>query len=225
VRDWSAMVSEKLTKLGLPPAQHQETVRELAAHLEDQYEEGRAQGLTESAACELALKEVADWRRLSREIHRARRQEESMKNRTMKLWLPGLATGFAAMSTLSILSYAGLEPRIILLGAGESLQLPIPWLLMLPVFGALGAYLSRRADGKRMTRIAAALFPAIVLLAMLFFGAFVSVFVDHRLREHPLPFLFGLVTFNWVFLPSAALLLGALPFLQNSQRIGAGQTT
>jgi hypothetical protein len=211
------MVSEKLTELGLPLAQHQETVRELAAHLEDHYEEARARGLNDSDACELALNEVADWRRLSREIHRARHQEETMKNRTMKLWLPGLATGFAAMSTLSILSHAGLPPRIILVGSGGSLQLPIPWLLMLPIFGALGAYLSRRADGQRVTRIAAALFPAIVLLGMLLFGAFVSVFVDHRLREHPLPFLFGLVTFNWVVLPGAALLLGALPFLWGSQ--------
>ena len=225
MRDWSAIVSEKLAGLGFPPAQHQETVRELAAHLEDQYEEGRAHGLSESQACELAFNEVDDWRRLSREIHRAKRQEETMKNRTMQLWLPGLATGFAAMSTLSILSHAGLSPRIIFVDSTTTLQLPIQWLLMLPIFGALGAYLSRRAEGKPMTRIAAALFPCMVLLAMMFFGAIVSVFVDRNAHMYTLPFLFGLVTFNWVVLPGTLLFLGALPFLWNSQTQEAEQAS
>jgi hypothetical protein len=77
--------------------------------------------------------------------------------------------------------------------------------------------LSRRANGRRMTRIAVALFPSIVLLGMFFFSAIVSVFVDRTAHMYTLPFLFGLVTFAWVVLPGAALFIGALPFLGATQ--------
>lgn len=173
------------------------------------------QGANESDAIRNALDEVADWRRLSRQIYRAKEREDQVKNRARSLWIPGLVCGFVSMTSLSLLSHAGFRPRIILMGtnATESLQLSVQWLLMLPFFGALGAYLSRRAEGQRVTRIGAALFPAIVLLGLLFVSAFVSVFVDRNAHAHPLPFVFGLVTFNWVILPGAALLIGALPFL------------
>ncbi|HUK31644.1 MAG TPA: permease prefix domain 1-containing protein, partial [Candidatus Acidoferrum sp.] len=194
MRDWQAVVRERLSGRGLTSAQQDEVVTELAAHLEDLYEELRAQGEDESDAIRRALDEVTDWRRLSRQINRAKQREDHVKNRAKNLWIPGLICGFVTMSSLSLLSHAGFQPRIILMGANESLQLPIPWLLMLPFFGALGAYLSRRADGPRITRVAAALFPAIVLLGLLFLSALVSVFVDRNVRTHPLPYLFGLIT-------------------------------
>jgi len=148
-----------------------------------------------------------------------------MKYRTKSLWIPGLVTGFLAMTSLSMFSHAGLPPRIIFVDSTTSLQLPIQWLFMLPLFGALGAYLSRRADGHRMTRVAAALSPSIVLLGMFLFSLVVSMFVDRNMHTRPLPFLFGPVTFNWVVLPGAALFLGALPFLRSSRMRDVGQAS
>jgi hypothetical protein len=217
VRNWQALVRERLSGRGLSSAQQNEVVTELAAHLEDFYEELRAKGANEADAIHGALNEVTNWRQLSRKIYRAKERENQVKNRAKSLWFPGLVCGFISMASLSVLSHAGLPPRIILVGSNASLQLPIQWLLMLPFFGALGAYLSRRADGPRISRIAAALSPSIVLQGMIFFGAIASVFVDRNSHMYRLPFLFGLVTFNWVVLPGALLFLGALPFLQSSQ--------
>jgi hypothetical protein len=227
VRDWQTLVRERLGGRGLSCAQQDEIIAELAAHLEDLYEELRAHGSNEPDAIHRALDEVSDWRQLSRKIYRAKEREDQVKNRAKSLWIPGLVCGFVSMASLSVLSHAGLPPRIVLVGSNASLQLPIQWFLMLPFFGALGAYLSRRADGPRISRIAAALSPSIVLLGMLFFGAIVSVFVDRNSHTYRLPFLFGLVTFNWVVLPGALLFLGALPFLKarRDQRFGEASHT
>ncbi len=217
MHDWCSMVREKLAGVGLAPTQQQETVRELAAHLEDHYEEGRARGLSDSDACERALSEVADWRRLARHIHRAKQQEDDMNTRTKNLWFPGLVSGVATMGSLFILSRAGFQPRTFSVGSFGWLQLYIPWLLVLPMFGALGAYLSRRAEGQRLTRLAAALFPAIVMLEVLCLALAVSAIFDHQLHSPTFPNRIAMVIFNWVVLPCVPLLLGALPFLGASQ--------
>ena len=228
MRDWCAFVREKLTGLDLAPPQQEETVRELAAHLEDHYEEGRALGLTDSKACDLALSEVANWRRLARKIHHLKRTEETMKGRIRNLWLPGFISGSVALESFHILWLAGYRPRPFWAGSLEGLQLYLPWLFILPLFGALAAHLSRRAEGQRLTRLAAVLSPSIVTLVMLCVAVLVSVVIAPEKRvidlipyllgvHQSLPVGFAQSIFNWVVLPSAALLLGAIPFLRNPQ--------
>lgn len=234
MRDWCVIVREKLAGLDLPPSQQEETVRELAAHLEDHYEEGRARGLNDSDACELTLSEIADWRRLARKIRAARRQEETMKNRIMSLWLPGFVGGSVALESFHILWIAGFRPRPFLVGSIVGLQLYLPWIFLLPLFGALAAYMSRRAEGQRMARLTAVLFPSIVVLVMLCAAVLASVIIAPQKRamdilpnligaHFSLPVGFAQAAFNWVVLPSAALLLGALPFLGSSQIRKEGQ--
>jgi hypothetical protein len=217
VRDWGALVRERLGGLELTPAQEEEIVAELAGHLEDLYEGRRAQGLGESQAFEAvgrALDEVANWRRLARKIHRAKREEENMNNRTKSLWLPGLVSLAAANAFLMILQRAGLQPHFIWLRSGPALMLYLRWLIALPLFGALSTYLSRRAGGQPLARLAAGLFPSIILLGLFCLLLVGGLIVDRQVRGTLTLIGFATGVGNWVLLPGAALLLGALPFLK-----------
>jgi hypothetical protein len=88
------------------------------------------------------------------------------------------------------------------------------WLVTQPVFGAAGAYWSRRNGGSRLVRIAAGIFPSIAMLGLLIFITFTGFFVERNpfLWKHPA--FFALVVFPWAIFPAIALLLGVLPFLK-----------
>jgi len=212
VRKWSVLVRERMGNLGLAEAQQEEVVSELSAHLEDLYEERRAQGFGETEAVKRALDEVADWHGLAQKIRRAK-QEENMNNRTKGIWVPGLASLTAAMAFLMILQLAGLQPIFIWLPSGPPLELYTPWLVAQPLFGAVGAYLSRRAGGDRRACLAAGLFPSMVMTVLFCVGFAVSLIVARQLPPITLLAAFGQVSF-WIILPGLALLVGALPFLK-----------
>ena len=89
MRDWKKLVRERMSGLNLPPDLKEEVVSELAAHLEDGYQNEVARGLGELEASRLVLSEV-QWNKLAREIRRATSKEESMNNRTRALWLPAM---------------------------------------------------------------------------------------------------------------------------------------
>jgi hypothetical protein len=225
VRDWNALVRQRFSGRGLTDVQQNEVVSELAAHLEDLYEHDRSLGITETEAIFHALNDVEDWRRLSRNISRTRKPEGQMNYRTRSLWLPGLATLTAAMGALMIINRFDLQPRIYWYGSLAVVQMYVPWLAILPVFGALGAYLSRRANGNLKTRLAAASFPALVLLALFCPGIALAAVLEHHLNWHVVPVAFTVMVFNWVLLPGAALALGSLPFLRASHVREAEQSS
>jgi hypothetical protein len=216
VRDWSVLVRERFSGRGLTELQQTEIVSELAAHLEDLYEHAHNLGVTEAEAIFRALNEVDNWRELSREISRTKKPEGQMNARTRSLWLPGFTTLTAAMGALMIINRFDLQPKIYWYGSLAVVQMYVPWLAVLPLFGALGAYLSRRADGNLKTRLAAASFPALVLLALLCPGIALAAVLEHHLNWYVLPIAFAVTAFNWVLLPGVLLLLGALPFLPRS---------
>ena len=217
MRDWQALVRLKFSRRGLTREQQNEITVELAAHLEDVYEETWALGTNEADATCHALDQVADWRKLSRKIRRSKQKEQAMNSRTKRLWLPGLASLTAAMGTLMLMNNVGVEPKIFWYRSMAGLELYVPWLVVLPVFGALGAYLSQRGEGKLGARLAAALFPAIAFFGLFCLGLTTSVVVEHHLTLRFLAVAFALITFNWVLVPGAALFLGALPFLRGSR--------
>jgi hypothetical protein len=221
VRDWQALVRERLNARGLTCEQQTEIVAELAAHLEDFYEEQRAQGANESDAIRTALDEVANWQRLARKIRNSKKEEGQMNTRTKSMWLPGFATLTAAMGTLMIMDRFNIEPKMIWHGSMAVVQLYFPWLAALPFIGGLGAYLSRQAQGQMLARLVAALFPALVPFAI-FCPAIVVRMLEHHLTWTAMPVAFAGLVFSWVLLPGAMLLLGALPFLRNS-RMGQAQ--
>lgn len=216
MRDWQKLVRERLSGRGLTAAQQDEVVTELAAHLEDFSEEQCACGANETEAIRRALDEVADWRQLSCRIRRSKQQEGQMNYRTRALWLPGLASLTATMGALTIITMINLEPRIFLYGSLAFVQMYVRLLVVLPAVGALGAFLSRRANGDLKARLAAASFPAFVILSLFCPAIIVAGVLEHHLTWGVLPVAFALTVFNWILIPCACLLLGALPFLRSS---------
>jgi len=225
--EWKSIVRSNLKDLDLSLREGEEIAAELAGHLEELYEQFLAKGLCESEACRLAVDETTDWQELAEGIERARRKEGVMNSRTKTLWLPGLV----AFATASILLMAlerliMLQPALLI-----TLERAIPvrptlwwrdqvvviylcWWILLPLCGAAGACMSRRAGGTRRACIAASLFPAIVVLCIFCFVLPVSFVVERNtvVMQHPLYFVLAMV--NWTMVPGVALILGAMPFLR-----------
>ncbi|MGH9735041.1 MAG: hypothetical protein ACRD8A_10690 [Candidatus Acidiferrales bacterium] len=216
--DWRRIVSEKLGRLRLPTAQKEAIAAELASHLEEVYEEQRQLGSPAPQAFDAALSEVFDWTELTRRIHNAKREERIMNDRTRQLWLPGLASFWAAMIYDAAVQWLGFGHGDAPLRFGPY-RVPgvnyVVWLIAAFACGALGAYLSRRAGGARSTRTAAALFTSVVLLVavviVITIGAvgratgLAFTTLDFTLLIQPLVMV--------ILIPSAAMLVGALPFL------------
>ena len=211
--DWKKLARKRLFKSGLRHGTREDVVTELATHLDETYEQALSNGLTESAAIKIALQEVDDWHVLAAEIDSARSGEGAMNHRTRSLWLPALITLLGASVSLAATQFIGLQPQQVWVGK-MGMTFYWPWLASLPIFGAVGAYMSRRAAGQTPTRLAAGLAPAIVMLVVMFlvmpWGLVLDGFHFFRLVH------FGLGLINWVGIPAAALLLGALPFLRGN---------
>ncbi len=211
--DWKNLVRERMLALNLPPDAKEDIITELASHLEETYAQARTQGLSEADAIDLTMQEVSDWTVLSKKISHAKKERPAMNTRTKSLWLPGMATLLGSSLFLMVLQRTTFQPRLVWFGHAAMLFY-WPWLAGLPVFGAVGAYLSRCSHGSIKARLAAALSPSIVLLTamcvFLFWGLAVEGFSMFRL------FYFVLAVTNWVALPGVALLVGAMPFLRNT---------
>ena len=161
--DWKKLVRERVSSPNSAGRLHEDVIAELAAHLEETYEAARAQGLNETEAVKLALQEAGDWNVLGKNIERARSAKEPpMNHRTKTLWLPSLASFAAASLFLLVLTHISLQPRFLVRLPGLGRSFYIEWLGAQILFGALGAFLSRRAGGTRTARIVAGTFPALV---------------------------------------------------------------
>lgn len=204
---------------------------ELASHLEDCYEELRAQGACESEAIERALGEIGDSRQLTREIRRIKAGGCSMNPRTKQLWLPGLASLTAGNLVLMALTSISLGPRVVVERSaawfpGLALMTAyLPWMVAQPLIGALGAWLSHRAGGRRTVRLCAGLFPSIVMLACWGILIPATAAIEHAwVMRHPIHLVLGALA--WVAPATFGLLLGSLPFLSvaNFKNLDAAET-
>lgn len=212
--DWKKIVQEHLPAAVLQTAKALEVVAELAGHLEETYEDARSRGMTEADAMKFALQEVNDWNILAKQIGRAKSEEDKMNTRTRSLWLPAMANVIAAPGLLMILQKLAVQPRIIWIGS-FAMVLYWPWLAALPIFGALGAFVAKRAQSGLLNRLIVGLSPALAVL-----GAFAVLLPVSLVVDHPTRFPFGhfalglaLMICNWVLLPAFALLVGTVPFL------------
>lgn len=208
MRDWVAIVREHLNELRLPAEQEQEVISEMAAHLEDLYEDHLRNGVSDAEAFRYSFEEATGLRTTRREIRRAKCKEELMNSRTKSVWLPGLATLTAASISLMLLQqFAYLHPKIWWKDGG-ALVVDLPWLLLLPLCGALGAYLSGRAGGQRLASLVAGLFPSIVMFAVFCVLIPVGVLVERNqfMIHHPTYFTLALV--NWTVVPGVLLFIG-----------------
>ncbi len=220
IHDWQETVREHMDSRLLPSECREEIIAELAAHLEETYDDARWGGLSNQAAFALAVREIEikDGHRLAEKIREAKSQEGSMNFRTRSLWLPALITLLGASVSLMLSQMIGVQPRLVWIGP-LAMTFYWPWLATLPVLGALGAYLSHRAYGPAAARLAAGLSPAWVMLVVM------CLILPWGLAIDGLSFFrlvsFGLGLANWVALPALALLLGAAPFLRAPERAQA----
>lgn len=210
MRDWKKLVREHMNTLDLPTEAQKSVVDEVAAHLEEVYEAAISKRVSEEDAVKLTLQEVDNWGVLAARIQRAKSEHILMNNRTKTLWLPAMITLLGSSGLLMLIQHTGFQPRLIWV-AHTGMLFYWPWLAGLPIFGALGAYLSQRAQGSIRARLAAGLSPALLMLTVMClilpWGLAVDGFTFFRLIH------FGIGLTNWVALPAVALLLGAAPFL------------
>jgi hypothetical protein len=216
--DWKLLVRQQMGETSLAPAQMEEIVSELASHFEEVFDEARARGASEMEAFNHALSEVSNWQEFAQQINRAKQEEEIMNDRTKRFWLPGFISAASASVFLMILAKVSYEPRVILWRSSLMIMVYPIWLVGQPLFGALGAFFSRRAGGTRWARVLAGLFPSLLLAA----GMLVVILIQALT-----PGKFDLGSMDWVMLarsifagvvvPSVGLLLGALPFLREAK--------
>jgi hypothetical protein len=215
VPDWESLVRQRLAGLALGPEQAGEVIAELAAHLEENYQDLRRQGIDEEESMRRTLSQVKDWRDLQHSIQSARRKENMISNRVAQFWLPSLLTLFSSMGLLMLIQVFGPNLWTVTMRSGWSLIAPtamvyLPWLFLLPVIGAMGAYLSNRAGSSRRAMRFSIIFP--VLPYSFFFLVALpvtAIFNDHL--GHNIMFLalfVGLLA--WVVAPAGALLAGGL---------------
>jgi hypothetical protein len=222
VPDWEQMLRERLSGLRLEPPLHDDIVAELAGHLEDAYHSLLAQGMEENEAQKQAWAELSNARLLVRNIRRAKQGDEKMKNQIKQIWVPGLATTALSTILLSSIHHAGLRPFTQWSFSHASLYLP--WLLLMPFFGFIGAYWARRAGARIPATIVSGVFPS------LFYFAFPYLILPFALVADPsltpamsdvgwLLFVSPWYLLNWVALPFVALLAGALPVAVVSSQV------
>jgi hypothetical protein len=219
MRDWESLVRQQLAGIALEAEERREVVAELAAHLEETFEELRGQGLAEEAAAERALAQVQNWRSLRRKIQKARSKEDVMTDRVKQVWLPGFLTLFLSVMVLMVNEFIGIKLGIaplIVSAHGSGLKAPVaviyvPWLVSLLLIGAIGAYLAGRAGASARATFLSILFP--ILPQSIFFVIWipVSLILGNHIDHNAMPsaLLMGLVA--WVVLPGVALLAGGLP--------------
>jgi hypothetical protein len=214
--DWQKLVRKRLRGLSLHSTERDDVHTELAAHLEDAYDSLLRNGMSESEAAKRTLCLANDWQDLRREINASRRGEDAMTNRVTQLWLPGLLTFALSMGLLEIAEKFGPRPIVLELLKGTPPFMLYPsWLMILPLVGALGAYLSKRAGGSARMVLVSSVFPALPYAVVFMIAIPGGLVLSHALAHHIVTAAFFSLSLGWVLAPGIALLAGGLlaPFL------------
>jgi len=169
--------------------------------------------MLEKEAARRAVEQVSDWQDLQCRILNAKRRGHPMKKRTHQVWIPGFLTLILSMIFLVVLQKLGFQAHIA--GSGpNTVLLYVPWLVSLPFFGALGAYLSSRAGGSRGTVLLASVFPPLALTAA-FLLMFPIGLIGEWIIGRQVDFSIAATALlrdgiGWILVPGAALLAGGL---------------
>lgn len=208
--DWQELVRQRLAGLALDPAERDEIRAELAAHLEDAYEAMLRDGINNSEAAKRTLCLANDWQDLQRKISVARGGKDTMTNRVTQLWLPGLAAFVLSGGILALMQILRLKAWVLTKNGDLTAVLYVWWLILLPLTGAVGAYLSWRAGGSERAILLSIVFPVLPFLASILVVLPVSLIFDRFIAHNigPMSLIFAL--FGWVLVPAAALLAGGL---------------
>jgi hypothetical protein len=186
--DWQELVRQRLRGLGLDAGEKEEIYAELASHLEETYEALLRRGMTESEAIDRALSLAGDWRDLQKEIYSAKMRKDTMTNRVRQIWLPGFVTLVLTTVILVVTQIVGLKPWILARDGNLPVAVVyVPWLVLLPLVGAMGAYLSWRAGGSQRAILWCIVFPVLPFLASIVVVLPVSLMFDHFIAHSIAP--------------------------------------
>jgi hypothetical protein len=123
-------------------------------------------------------------------------------------------------SFILLLAMTRLVPPAIWVNPKAPVLLMAPWLLSYVVFGALGAWWSRRAGGSTATRFFSGMFPFALHLAVFLLPAILAIASNvSRLGEHDQVSFLLRIGLGWVVIPGAALAIGTVPFLRDSANV------
>ena len=207
--EWREYVREHL---GAKPdwnSEEDQLVDELAGHLEEYYNALRARGIAEAEAVRQAKMRAGNWKQLRERIWLAKR-EGRMSDRIRQLWVPGLVTLLLANVALTVMQRLHVEPLLISVGKYWMLCVYVPWLLILPMVGAVGGFLARRARSHGWHVYLAAAFPALVIAGLFLVILPLARLFDRDVSSHIQlnGVLAGLT--SWVVLPGMALAAGVV---------------
>lgn len=213
--DWNAIVRDQLAGLCLDANARREVIAELAAHLEETFDELQRQGVSEQAAIERTFSQVNDWQDLRMKIQTARNKENTLTNRVKQFWLPGFVTLFLSMMLLMFIQFFGPQPLFVSTH-GWRMMAPVavvyvPWLLLLLPVGAVGAYMAGRAGASQRVTLLTILFPVLPHAIFFVIGFPVSVVLADHIAHNIMLSAWFIGLFAWVGLPAVALLAGGLP--------------
>jgi hypothetical protein len=219
MHDWHAYARHHLGSICLSPANEEQVALELAGHLEEFYAVLRAKGMSDEEAFSETCARAGNWEELRSGIVGAM-NEETMHDRIKQIWIPAAVTFFASYIVLALFEWVRIRFLISYPGEPRGVAFYLPWLLLLPLIGASGAYLSRRAQGDGWRVYLAASFPVLVLGA-LFLTIFLVVFAMNPQGLHTKATALVTVMVGWVLLPGIALCTGvALQGLRKRQSAG-----
>jgi hypothetical protein len=145
-----------------------------------------------------------------------------LNRRTRSIWLPAIVNLTLTTGLLFMLDRLNLEEPGLATGGNIAKAFRIFWLLPLPVLGAVGARLAKRAHASRAERLIAGVAPSLVWLAVLAVLGLVFT-LDHRDFEGVSLHDLTLSAVGLVILPALALMLGAMPFLRDQEHVAVEQ--
>jgi len=218
--DWQELVRRRLLGLAVDSTWQEEVHSELAAHLEEAFEAFRSDGLSDHEAVQRTLALSGDWRDLQRKIDSAGNGKDTMTNRVKQLWLPGLLTFTLSMVSMELAQKLGPAPHILSLDKGTPvLMFYTAWLYVLPLAGAIGAYLAKRAGGSLRMVLLSSIFPVLPFAVVFMVAIPVGLAIGHAL----MPVVYLTMAIGWVFAPGVALLAGGLLVKLVSSRVSTSR--
>lgn len=216
MHDWRLLVQQRLAGLLIEDGGAAPVIEELAGHLEENYQSLLRAGLAEEVAARRVLESVNDWQDLKRKLESSRNKEAVVNKRVTQFWFPAFLTLALSMVLLAVIQIFGRDPGIDNpLRDGRLRMTPVAvvyvsWLIFLPLIGALGAYLSHRAGGRRLTVFSSIVFPVFPYMVFFAVGLPIAIMLDDHVSHNITIPAFFLGLAGWVIFPAAALLAGGL---------------
>jgi hypothetical protein len=118
-------------------------------------------------------------------------------------------TALISYGALAVFRWVGVRPLTLHAGEARAVVVHLPWLVVLPLVGAIGAFLSRRAEGDRRGAYFAAGLPAWALAGVFVLIFAVALVIDRGIALEIKGTAFAAMMVSWVVLPGIALWFGA----------------